>query len=329
MHFWSVWHESKDFEHYYDVSPRFCSEFGFQSFPTMTTIARFAERDEWNATAPVMEFHQRNVGGNSRIVETMTRYFRGPTSFERFVYLSQLQQALAIEMAVRHWRSLKPHNMGTIYWQLNDVWPAVSWSSIDYFLAWKTLHYHARRFFAPVATASRIEDGRLVVSAVNDRHQAVTVAVRVQRVSLDGRTIGEDTAQATVPSERAVRVWSFDAPAGEDYFFIIDAREGTALGLGYDSMLRTVAFPVKPKSLAFREAKIAIEPGPRPGSFAFSADRPAFFVRPEAPAFAGAFEDGSFLLLPGEKRILGYRSFDARVPEVRDITVMHLAETYR
>ena len=34
MHFWSVWHESKDFEHYRDVRPRFCSEFGFQSFPS-------------------------------------------------------------------------------------------------------------------------------------------------------------------------------------------------------------------------------------------------------------------------------------------------------
>ena len=80
---------------------------------------------------------------------------RPERSFESFVYLSQLQQALAIETAVRYWRSLKPHSMGAIYWQLNDVWPAVSWSSLDYFLAWKTLHYHARRFFAPVATRLR------------------------------------------------------------------------------------------------------------------------------------------------------------------------------
>ena len=43
MHFWSVWHENRDFEHYYDVRPRFCSEFGFQSFPTMHDIRRFAE----------------------------------------------------------------------------------------------------------------------------------------------------------------------------------------------------------------------------------------------------------------------------------------------
>jgi beta-mannosidase len=328
MHFWSVWHEGKDFEHYYTVKPRFCSEFGFQSFPTMTSIARFAEPAQWNAMSPVMEFHQRDKGMNGRIVETMTRYFLAPSSFRSFVYLSQLQQALAIETAVRYWRSLKPHTMGTIYWQLNDVWPAVSWSSIDYFLAWKTLHYHARRFFAPVATAARIEEGRLVVSAVNDRHQPVTVAVRVQRVALDGRILSEETAEATVPADRALRVWSFDAPADEDSCFVVDAREGP--GVGYDSMLRILAFPDKPKRLAFGEATVTVEPVAwRPDGFAFTADRPAFFVRPEVPGFNGTFEDGSFLLLPGEKRIVGFRSFDERMPEVKDITVMHLAETYR
>ena len=172
--------------------------------------------------------------------------------------------------------------MGTIYWQLNDVWPAVSWSSLDYFLAWKTLHYHARRFFAPVATASRIEDGRLIILAVSDRHQSVPVAVRMQKVSFDGRMLAEETAEATVPAERAVRVWSFDAPPGDNYFLVVDARVGG--DLGYDSMLRTVVLPDKPKRFEFPEAKVTIEPvARRPDAFAFTADRPAFYVRPEAP----------------------------------------------
>jgi beta-mannosidase len=294
----------------------------------MTTIARFAEPAEWNATSPVLEFHQRDRAGNGRIVETMTRYFRVPTSFAGFVYLSQLQQALAIEAAVRYWRSLKPHSMGALYWQLNDVWPAVSWSSIDYHLAWKTLHYHARRFFAPVATAARIEAGELVVSAVNDRHEAVALALRVQRLALDGRILNEETAEAAVPADRAVRVWSADAPDAEDCFFVVDARAGE--GVGYDSMMRVVIFPQRPKRLDFPYGRVAVEPvAGRADAFAFSSDWPAFFVRPEARRFDVAFEDASFLLLPGEKRIIGFRSYDARLPAVEDITVIHLAETYR
>ena len=84
----SVWHEGRDFDHYRDVSPRFCSEFGFQSYPSMDVIQRFADPEDFNIAAPVMESHQKNAGGNARIAETMFRYFRFPVDFENFVYLS-------------------------------------------------------------------------------------------------------------------------------------------------------------------------------------------------------------------------------------------------
>ena len=327
MHFWSVWHEGKDFEHYYTVRPRFCSEFGFQSFPTMTTIRRFAEPAQWNAMSPVMEHHQRDRAGNGRIVETMTRYFRAPTSFVGFVYLSQLQQALAIETAVRFWRSLKPHCMGTLYWQLNDVWPAVSWSSLDYWLAWKTLHYHARRFYAPLAIAPRLEDGKLVLSAINDGAGAEVVEARVSRLAFDGRVLGEETTSALLPTDRAIEMERFDVPKGSDYFFVLDAKPREELG--YDPMMRMVVFPEKPKAYDFLAAAVRAEAvGAKPGRFRLSADRPAFFVKPEAPAFDGAFDDASFLLLPGELRVIGFRSYDGRMPTVEDLTIQHLAESY-
>ena len=327
MHFWSVWHEGKDFEHYYSVKPRFCSEFGFQSFPTMTTIRRFAEPVQWNAMSPVMEHHQRDRGGNSRIVETMTRYFRMPTSFEGFVYVSQLQQALAIETAVRYWRSLKPHSMGALYWQLNDVWPAVSWSSVDYFLGWKTLHHHARRFYAPVALAARIEEGRLIVSGLNDEHAPAAIEIRARRIGLDGTVLAEETAEAVIPDERALAFARFDVPAGDDWFFVIDGRRRGAEV--YDPMLRLVVMPEKPKRYEWPAATVRLEAvAGRPGSFAVSADRPALFVKPEAPGFDGAFDDASFLVLPDETRIIGFRSYDGRQPKAEDLSMMHLAATY-
>ena len=97
-----------------------------------------------------MESHQKNAGGNARIAETMFRYFRFPKDFANFVWLSQIQQGVAIKTAVDYWRSLKPHCMGALYWQLNDTWPVASWSSLDYGGGWKLLHHMARRFFQPV-----------------------------------------------------------------------------------------------------------------------------------------------------------------------------------
>jgi beta-mannosidase len=325
MHFWSVWHEGKDFEHYHSVRPRFCSEFGFQSFPTMATIGKFAEPSQWNALSPVMEHHQRDRAGNGRIVETMTRYFRLPTSFPAFVYLSELQQALAIETAVRYWRSLKPRCMGTLYWQLNDVWPAVSWSSIDYSLAWKTLHHHARRFNAPVALAGRMEDACVVVSGLNDEHAPVGLEVRLQRIALDGRVVGEQTAEAEVPPDRSVVIADFAATGGTDSFLVLDGRRQDAFG--YDPMMRVVVFPEKPKRYEWPATKVVANEVAR-GAFALSADRPALFVMPEADDFSGSFDDASFLLLPGERRLVKFRSADGRMPEASDLRITHLAQTY-
>ncbi|MFP5479699.1 MAG: beta-mannosidase [Alphaproteobacteria bacterium] len=232
MHFWSVWHEGRDFDHYRDVSPRFCSEFGFQSYPSLTAIARFADPKDWNIAAPVMESHQKNPGGNARIAETMFRYFRFPVDFPNFVYVSQVQQALAIKTAVTHWRSLRPHCQGTLYWQLNDTWPVCSWASLDHGGNWKLLHHMAARFYAPVLVTAVPQAGGIVLRAVNDRPEAVTITVSAQAAAMDGTT--RDLAAATVtvcpdaavqalhlapdalgPDEVLAFTWSGDAEGGD------------------------------------------------------------------------------------------------------------------
>ncbi|NMA97578.1 MAG: glycoside hydrolase family 2 protein, partial [Phyllobacteriaceae bacterium] len=147
LHYWDVWHSAKGFDAYRTVNPRFASEFGFQSFTSMNVIETFAEPKDRNPSSPVMENHQRNAGGNARILETMTRYFRFPRDFDQMVFLSQIQQGLAIKTAIEYWRWTKPRCMGTLYWQINDIWPVASWSSLDYGGQWKLMHYMARRFF--------------------------------------------------------------------------------------------------------------------------------------------------------------------------------------
>lgn len=188
MHFWSVWHEGRDFEHYRDVRPRFCSEFGFQSYTSLPVIRSFADEADLNIASPVMESHQKNAGGNARIAETMFRYFRFPKDFPNFVWLSQVQQGLAIKTAVDYWRSLKPHCMGALYWQLNDTWPVASWSSLDYGGNWKLLHHMARRFFQPVAVAAIPESGGFRLSGVNDTAAPVDITGDILAAAMDGST---------------------------------------------------------------------------------------------------------------------------------------------
>jgi beta-mannosidase len=214
------------------VSPRFCSEFGFQSYPSLSAISRFADPQDWNIASPVMESHQKNPGGNARIAETMFRYFRFPVDFPNFVYLSQVQQGLAIKTAVTHWRSLKPHCQGTLYWQLNDTWPVCSWSSLDHGGNWKLLHHMAARFFAPVTVVAVPQAGGIILRAVNDRPEPVTITVTAKAAAMDGTTRRLAEATVTVRPDAALQVlelglnalaagevlafiWSGDAQGGD------------------------------------------------------------------------------------------------------------------
>jgi beta-mannosidase len=230
MHFWSVWHEGKDFDHYRDVSPRFCSEFGFQSYPSMSVIRKFADPKDWNIASPVMESHQKNAGGNARIAETMFRYFRFPVDFPNFVYLSQVQQGLAIKTAVTHWRSLKPHCMGTLYWQLNDTWPVCSWSSLDHGGNWKLLHHMAARFYEAVTVVAVPKDGGVILKAVNDRPEAVTITVTARAAAMDGTIRPLAEATITVPTDAAVPVLTIAPDALRPDEVLAFTWEGDATG---------------------------------------------------------------------------------------------------
>lgn len=150
-HLWSVWHGQEPFEWYRSTFSRFCSEFGFQSFPEPRTVAAYAKTDDdKNITSPVMEHHQRSGIGNTTIMRYMLSWFPMPKGSDSVLWLSQIQQGLAIKYAVEHWRQNMERCRGALYWQLNDCWPVASWASIDYFSRWKALQYMSKRFFAPL-----------------------------------------------------------------------------------------------------------------------------------------------------------------------------------
>ena len=293
MHFWSVWHEGRDFDHYRDVTPRFCSEFGFQSYPSMSAIRTFAAPEDFNIAAPVLESHQKNAGGNARIAETMFRYFRWPAQFEDFVYLSQVQQGIAIKTAVTHWRSLKPQCMGTLYWQLNDTWPVCSWASLDHGGNWKLLHHMARDFYNPVlVTAVPMGDG-IVLRGVNDLADRVDVFVTAVALAMDGSTRDLGKADASIGSDAVdvLTVQAGDLGAQEMLFFAWTGSDGTS---GSD-----IYAPHPFKHYALNAPDIAMAVADQGGvwQITLTAQKPAFFVSLEAST-AGRFDRNAVHLMP-------------------------------
>ena len=165
------------------------SEFGFQSLPPLETIRTFAAPEDWDLTSYVMEHHQRSPVGNALILAQMTSQFHIPLDFSSTVYLSMVLQAEGIRSGVEHWRRHKERVSGTLYWQLNDVWPVTSWSSIDYYGRWKALHYAARRFYAPVLLSADQEGRQVDLHLTNDLRHDWEGKLEWSLETLDGKVL--------------------------------------------------------------------------------------------------------------------------------------------
>jgi beta-mannosidase len=346
MHYWSVWHEGKSFEAYYEVTPRFCSEFGFQSFPSAETVRSYTPEDQWNITSTVMEHHQRSPRGNSIIVETMTRYFRMPESFEDFLYLSQVQQALAMKMAVEYWRSRRPVCMGTLYWQLNDLWPVASWSSIEYSGKWKLLHYAARKFYAPLHVAAFSADGQSVeIVGINDTAEEFEGTLGVRFLDFAGRVHQEQRQQVRLPAEASTPLACYrleELPVPKEQLVLYleldpygQSRNRIALSIANELFLCPpkrcpLQRPAIRRKIHRQGEEILIE---------LQTDLPAFFVSLDLEGLAGEFDDNLFTLLPEKPKTVRFRPRDAQEGVLpigdalerinRGLKLFHLRGTYR
>ena len=201
MHYWGVWHALEPIENYTLQNPRFMSEFGFQSFPEMRTILSFAQPDDLAIDSTVMQSHQKNHGGNERILTYMLREYPEPKDFASFVYLSQVQQAEAIKVGAEHLRRNRPRTMGALFWQLNDCWPVASWSSIDYFGRWKALQYYARRFYGDLLISPFAHDGAVDVYIVSDRLQPMAGQMRMRLLDFSGKILLDKTQDVQIPAQ--------------------------------------------------------------------------------------------------------------------------------
>ena len=171
VHYWKVWHGNRPFSEYRKHFFRYASEFGFQALTSKKTIETFTDDpDDWNLFSYIMEKHQRNYGANGKIMNYMQQTYRYPGDFDTVIYASQLLQADAIRYGVEHFRRNRGRCMGAVYWQLNDCWPVISWSSIDYTGRWKALHYYAKRFFAPVMISCQEESWLTQEANMNRQH---------------------------------------------------------------------------------------------------------------------------------------------------------------
>jgi beta-mannosidase len=247
-HDWWIWHDAYPFEHLEENVPRFMSEFGFQSFPSYETIRYMNQSDSIEMSSAGFKNHQKHARGFQLIDEYMQRDFPIPNNAEDYVYVSQLLQAYGIAKGIEAHRRAKPYNMGTLYWQLNDCWPAVSWSSIDYFGNWKALHYQAKKSFENVLISAVIKDNRVKIHIVNDHREPVSGQLKVTLIDFQGNnSIEYNKEQITVFRLSSELVFNEE--------LTIKDKSTSFLRITFDNKTRLFYFN-KPKDLKLDKAPI-------------------------------------------------------------------------
>ncbi len=304
-HDWGVWQGGLPFEALAERLPRFASEFGFQSMPEMKTIRTFASPADYDFNSEVMRAHQKSYVGSKVIADYIGRYYNAPQSFEEFVYLSQVMQGMGMRMGIEAQRRSRPYCMGSLYWQINDCWPVVSWSGIDSYGNWKALQYQAARAFASPALSVQAEGDRLLYYIMCDELKPQAAVCRTTLMDFKGRIIKTASDQFTIPAnasalfaEKDEQEWGADSA---NTFLLLEIETPDGLPI-----CNYIYYFCKPKHLRLPVPKLQkqVEWGAERCVVTLCSDvlvKDGFL---ETPWQGASYSDNFFDLLPGEvKRV--------------------------
>ena len=305
-HNWGTWYGRKPFESFDSEIPRFMSEYGFQAFPEMKTIRTFAEEKDFELESPVMNAHQKATIGNALIKQTMGLYYKVPAKFEDLVYVGLVLQGQGMRHGIEAHRRNRPYCMGSLFWQLNDSWPVVSWSSIDYYGNWKAMQYQSQRAFAPVLINAIKEGDDLCVYLISDELQdRDDVRLTVELMDFDGKSHGKWTHSGKLSANTSMlflkkRVDEFlsKQDAATSFLrFTLKAKNGAALA-------DEVFYFAYPKDQKLPEARIETSVKRRGEAIEMTlkADKLARDIFIEVPVQGVRFSDNFFDLLPGQRK---------------------------
>lgn len=305
-HNWGTWHGRKPFESFDTDVPRFMSEYGFQAFPEMKTIRTFAEEKDFELESPVMNAHQKADIGNALIKQTMGLYYKVPEKFEDLVYVGLVLQGQGIRHGIEAHRRNRPYCMGSLFWQLNDSWPVVSWSGIDYYGNWKALMYQSKRAFATILINAIKEGDDLCVYLVSDELQDHDgVRLDVELMDFDGKAHGKWTQSGMLAAnssvlfmkKRAGELQGKLSAATSLLHFTLKDKNGATLA-------DDVFYFAYPKDQKLPEANIETSVRRRGDAIEMTlkTDKLARDIFVEVPVQGVRFTDNFFDLLPGQRK---------------------------
>ena len=210
MHYWGVWHGKDSFEDYESNVGRFMAEYGFQSYPSVTTFKQYSANDNPSMKSIEEDSHQKSYVGNGLILQEVKKYFRKPSGFDDFIEKSQLAQGIAMKTAIEAHRINKTICGGTLFWQLNDCWPGPSWSIIDYFGHKKIAYDIVKDRYKPIILVLESKDNDFAISVVNDLFQEFEAELKIELFKGENKRIWVSSKPISIQANAVQNIYRSD-----------------------------------------------------------------------------------------------------------------------
>ena len=211
-HMWRVWFSKAPFDAYEKEISRFVSEYGLQSFPELETFKLFMDEDSIYDGSHSMKYRQRSPmpwrGKDYTSTEMIKHYskkyygYKEGVGIDTLIYISQLMQAKGLRQAIETHRVNMPYCMGSLYWQINDCWPGITWSTMDYFGNLKASHYAVKLANEPVHVYIKKEGYNKSIYTISDLLEDKKMKL-VWNYIIDDKVVATDTSEVTVEGNKS------------------------------------------------------------------------------------------------------------------------------
>lgn len=156
-HNYNCWWDLLHLNHNLNMTARFWGEFGIPSLPCLESEQKYLDGEKYSwppAPESVFTHHTPMFGTNWEIhrLNQYAGYFTSTDNLDDVILGSQMAQSEGIRHTLERARTMWPSTTGALYYKLNDNYPGLSWSTVDYYGAIKPAHYFARRAFEPTTT---------------------------------------------------------------------------------------------------------------------------------------------------------------------------------
>lgn len=305
-HYWDLVKNIVPYSAYKENTGRFMSEYGFKSYPEIKAIQTFLSPSDWNVDSEAMEEHQGWETGAELVKKNINWFYPEPQNFHHFIYISQLLQADAVSCAIEAHRKNKPRCMGTLFWQLNDCWPAASWSSIDYFGNWKALHYKLKKTFRDILLSADEDKGTLRIHAVSDLPEEKKVRIYLRIVDFEGNFLAEDNSLQCLEPDSSLLVYEQNI---NEFLNEQEKRQNALIMRVFDGnhlLFNDLYYFCRPKELELKDPHIAIHLEKKFSKYflflkAENLAKGVYLVNEKTDGF---FSNNYFDILPGEDKIV-------------------------